>query len=537
MRKGMFFLVMSLLLFPVLPTFSQSRWVHTYHENIDSPIHFITESYDNGYLLVGKYGANYSKYNWLIKTNINGEILWEKTIGDGMNAIALSDIKQDYSGNIYLGGINSSYDPEGDPLIIKLDSCGEKQWCRIFYTENNLDFTRSMILTTDRCIAAVLSYTNPVPHKDRICLAKLSPDGEQLWKHCFTSVDTHQRDEESYDLILTPDNGFLITGFCYYEDPTEPNHWIPHPYFLKTDFLGNFEWETVVFKETNLDGGGAWSTVVSPDSMFYFSSISHYRYDLNQSLPAIVKMDMQGNVLDVYDVVDGTKYGVLAYAQFINDSTLAASAGWGNNTDSLWSRAVLIDTLGHLLNNTVLLQNDYTSYLQVTYDGKLVYASNDYQNGKFDCYLTKLNQDLEQDTFYTRPFTYNSLCPYQIVSDTIVQDDCGVIVGMEEQGGGEAGKQGSAEACGHGGILLWPNPASSEIHGRLNMDDGRFNKDLTLVVYDIFGRAAPGPSPTWWKGEQSSWTVDVSTLPPGIYLGVIKEGQIIKASAKFVVAR
>jgi len=39
---------------------------------------YILESYDNGYLISGKIGANYSLYNWLIKTNINGEILWEK---------------------------------------------------------------------------------------------------------------------------------------------------------------------------------------------------------------------------------------------------------------------------------------------------------------------------------------------------------------------------------------------------------------------------------------------------------------------------
>jgi hypothetical protein len=84
--------------------------------------------------------------------------------------------------------------------------------------------------------------------------------------------------------------------------------------------------------------------------------------------------------------VNGYQYGKLTYAQFVNDSTLAAEAAWGNNSDSLWSRAVIIDTLGHLLNNTVLLQNDYTSYLQVTYDGKLVYASEDFENGKFNCY-------------------------------------------------------------------------------------------------------------------------------------------------------
>jgi hypothetical protein len=102
---------------------------------------------------------------------------------------------------------------------------------------------------------------------------------------------------------------------------------------------------------------------------------------------------------------------------------------------------LLIDTLGNLLNYKVLVQSNYTSELAVTFDGKLLYASNTLQNDEFDVYLTKLNQNLEDDTIYTRPFTYDSLCPYQIVSDTIVQESR------------EAGKRESREAWRFGRIL------------------------------------------------------------------------------------
>jgi hypothetical protein len=67
-------------------------------------VHGVIESYDKGYLLLGKFGANYSKYNWLIKTDINGEVLWEKTIGDGQHAIVFDEISEDQSGNIYKAG-------------------------------------------------------------------------------------------------------------------------------------------------------------------------------------------------------------------------------------------------------------------------------------------------------------------------------------------------------------------------------------------------------------------------------------------------
>lgn len=161
------------------------------------------------------------------------------------------------------------------------------------------------------------------------------------------------------------------------------------------------------------------------------------------------------------------------------------------------------------------------------------------QNSQFQVYLQKLNYNLDDDTLYTLPFTYDSLCPYQIASDTILQDDCRIIVRIEEEkengGQGEEGKKG--------GMEIWPNPARDQIHVRLNMDnlpahwwDGRYYKDLTLVIYDIFGRQAIAhalPQP----GEGGSWIVNVSSLPPGIYIAILKNGFTILESRKFVIVR
>lgn len=511
----------------------QNRWSKPYFGNLDTPIHTLVESYDKGYLMQGKYGSNYSKYNWLTKTDVNGEVLWEKTIGDGIHPIAILDMKHDGEGNTYLAGGTNAYDPDGDPVIIKLNACIEKEWCRIFYTENHYSFARCLTLTPDGGIAVTLFQSNPDPLVDRICLAKLSSAGELIWKQCYTTVDISQRGEDIWDAIVTPDQGFLLTGFCYYEDPTFPNLWWLHPYFLKVDSLGNFEWETVVYKETNLHGGIAVSTVVSPNMQYYYSSISHYYYDTILASPALVKLDLEGNVMDVYDVVYGYKEGKLNYAQFINDSTLAASAGWGNSDEDLWSRAVIIDTLGNLINSTVIMEDQFVSLLQIAYDGKLVYASETYQNNQFDFYLTKLNQNLEDDTLYTRPFTYDSLCPYQIVSDTIVQDDCGLIVGVDENDGGEAGKQEGMEAWGHGGMEIWPNPCREVLNVKcLGLSSGQA---CLLSVLDIFGQEVPLSSLE--EGQSGSWAIDVTSFPPGVYFVLVKDDVKHISSGKFVKVR
>jgi len=255
-------------------------------------------------------------------------------------------------------------------------------------------------------------------------------------------------------------------------------------------------------------------------------------------LPALAKIDLQGNVIDVYDVVSDYKYGFLLSAKFLNDSTIAAQASWGNTEDETWPRAVIIDTLGSLLNSTVLTQDIYGSILQITYDGKLVYGTNTYQNNQFDCFLTKLNQNLEDDTLYTFPFTYDSLCPYQIVSDTIVQDGCGLIVGVEEKD-----KTVRLYDDVLKGLTLYPNPAS----GVLSVECLGLSEfeDLELLIYDVFGRSVVvnnisspmegGGREGGGAGGEMSWTIDVSSLPPGIYFVSVSDHGNRVAGAKFVV--
>jgi hypothetical protein len=67
----------------------------------------------------------------------------------------------------------------------------------------------------------------------------------------------------------------------------------------------------------------------------------------------------------------------------------------------------------------------------------------------------KFNSDLEYDSIYTRPYTYDSLCPGTIVSDTI-QLDCDIVVNLDEP-----------LLQPENNLLLFPNPASSRVSIKL----------------------------------------------------------------------
>jgi len=517
--------------------FSQSRWAHTYFDDQNVLMRYITESYDKGYLLSGQFYPNYPKYNWIIKTDINGEILWQKTIGNGINTLVLLEMISNEYGSIYICGESSHEDPYGDPIVIKLNACGEKEWCKVLYSEDHHDFAHCICPTPDGGCAVTLDLTGSVLYEDRICLAKFSSDGEMEWKQCYNSPDSLMGNELDENLILTPDHGFLISGWCYHNDPSGTLAWL-YPYYIKTDSSGNFEWEKFVLVETAAEGGQAWQTTISRSNQYFYSSISHYYHENNTASPALVKIDMDGNLIEVYDLAEPDEIGKLFDARFINDSLLAASASWGND-ESNSPMAVIIDTLGNIVESATLLINDYMSYVRPVSDKKLLFSTDTHESGEFDVYLFKFNQELEDDTVYTFSFTYDSLCPYPVISDTIGYENCDLIVGIAEEE--DKGRGGEEERV----VELWPNPCSTVLSVSLTSRQSsvvsrQSNESLTFQAYDVYGRKVGEEtlsSTRMGGGREGGWTIDVSTLPPGLYLLVVKEGKQKLGSAKFVVAR
>ncbi len=499
-----YILIIFIMLFTLNNIRSQTRWTQNYLEGQDPFACDIIEHYDNGYLLLGTFGPNYPSVNWLIKTDINGEIIWNKTIGSASTVVSFQEAESMPDGSViiaggtYYYGVNNS-----DPLIMKIDSCGEKEWCKVFIEDGN-NVSYAVEITPDKEIVILLRYMNPDYISDRICLAKLSNNGDLVWKKCYNSNDPYIHNPDAMDLTICPDNGFLITGLCDYRDPEPPHYYWIKPYYIKTDSLGNFEWETIIHKESKNPGGIAYSTVINPDSNYFYSSLSHYYYDPYQDAPAIAKIDLQGNVIDIYNVAEPNEIGKLVEAKFISDTTLMANASWGYESDPS-PKAIIIDTLGNMINSSVLLDNIWMAETEVTFDKKLLYLTNDVdQNDNFSTYLFKLDQQLESDTIYTGQFNYDSLCPYQIVSDTIVQNNCGLIVGNEEI------YYNSNESTSR--LLIYPNPARESF--TIEIDNYQANESI-IYIYDIHGKMITNS--TIAKNENLT-QINVKDWKKGLYI-------------------
>ena len=80
-------------------------------------------------------------YAWLIKSDINGNLLWSKSIFSQSYQIAFSGVDGTADGGFILTGGTTKLDYFNfDIDFIKFNACGEKEWCDIISTPGNDDY-------------------------------------------------------------------------------------------------------------------------------------------------------------------------------------------------------------------------------------------------------------------------------------------------------------------------------------------------------------------------------------------------------------
>ena len=400
----------------------------------DAP--WVIETYDKGYLILD----NSHDYIWLIKTDINGYELWEKWIGDGQDAIQCANIEQTSDGGFILGGDYSKYDPSrSDPIIIKLNSCGELDWCSVINTPGTGDFATRVKPTPEGNYILLTMYSDP---KYTINLFKFDGIGNVLWK-CNYHPDSLITDEEDHDVRVDSD-GYLISATCYYPDPGNPDINWERPYYIKTDTAGNLTWWLVYGSTNGYHGLTGDATIKSSTGNFY--SIGwHSNYC---DTPALVKCLGDGQESYYQDLIPGACPGGVSCVNFLNNTTLVTFAGGTVNNVYVqyWMKT---DTMG--------IGDYYVEYPETwmtstqhtvkTFDNKFVSVS---ESGDIWIYLYKLNSNLNFDSIYTHQYTYDSLCPGGVKSDTI-NPNCDLVTGIQDP-------NLENEICR---LKVYPNPASS----------------------------------------------------------------------------
>jgi PGF-CTERM protein len=187
---------------------------------------------DGGYVIVGvteSYGAGSSDV-WLIKTDSDGNMQWDKTFGGGGEDVGNSVQQTSDGGYIIIG----TKDPHGAPYdvwLIKTNSKGKKQWDTTFGGDE-LDCGYSGQQTSDGGYV-IVGVTESYGAGDmNLWLIKTNSKGKKQWDTTFGGDELNW----GKSVQQTSDGGYIIVGGKQQSD-RDVDIWL-----IKTDSDGNEQW-------------------------------------------------------------------------------------------------------------------------------------------------------------------------------------------------------------------------------------------------------------------------------------------------------
>lgn len=529
-----FFLIFSI-------TLSAQDWVRVFGQNnYWTKFHFVKEDYDKGYII--KYG--YARYNStkeqavLLKTDVNGYKLWEKTFGNGTDHYFwLNGLSKTLDGGMIICGSFSVYDSiKGDPFIMKLNACMQPEWCNVYHTPDFFDWAGDVIYLPWENAYILESFEYNV--HNRFNVMKLDSAGNEIWKNVYAN-NPEFIGELPQNLLFYPyDSSYFYSGTVFaYEDST--GMYAEQPYWSKINKEGEFQWELFRIPDTTFTYGSS-----RKYPMFLYNGTilasTYGRSTPDHAMPRLTKIDKEGNFMDIYTLYkpDTILGAVLNSSAMYDQNTLLFGLQYYvTGFDGIGSGALQkTDTLGNLLLETIL-PADHTAIItdiMVTTDNKILLGST-HNYSAADFMVIKYNQNLEYDSLYTRPFTYDSLCPEGITSGTITMN-CSLITGIKSHDNTRVPT-----------ITLTPNPADTYtviylpesivtnqtqgIH-YVTTYRGDYVKNLKMEVYDMNSRLIHSQA---WPDNIKEQVLNTSGWNTGMYMiRIIKENRLI-STGKLVV--
>jgi hypothetical protein len=108
-----------------------TQWEKTYGGKYSSDGNSVQQTIDDGYIITGSKRSISLDYDiWLIKTDSNGNEIWNKTFGTSNDDRGYS-VQQTIDGGFIIACNLRSYSYPNDAYIIKTDSSGNTQWDKI----------------------------------------------------------------------------------------------------------------------------------------------------------------------------------------------------------------------------------------------------------------------------------------------------------------------------------------------------------------------------------------------------------------------
>ena len=188
----------------------------------------VNETRDGGYIVTGytQSKGNGRKDLWLLKTDGEGNKIWDRTFGGRNDDVGMS-VLQSRDGGYIVAGRTASFTKGGDDIwLLKTDLLGDEQWNRTF--GGSQDDAGFQVLEVKDGYALV-GRTESGSDSKKITLIKVNLYGRKLWERSYSG-------SSASSLQSTADGGYVIAGRIDNIDTGRD------ALIIKTDSTGREEW-------------------------------------------------------------------------------------------------------------------------------------------------------------------------------------------------------------------------------------------------------------------------------------------------------
>ena len=154
-----------------------SLWTQTYGDSVHDLFSYVETTADSGYILIGltlSFGINGDYY--LIRTDRNGDVVWERNYGGEMTEWGYAIRETNDSSYVCVGWSDSYYPPGGSNIyFVKIDNAGDTIWTSLNGGDNN-DAAFDMQVASDNGYIIVGSTESYGAGGEDVYLIKTEPD-------------------------------------------------------------------------------------------------------------------------------------------------------------------------------------------------------------------------------------------------------------------------------------------------------------------------------------------------------------------------
>ena len=288
----------------------------------------VQQTNDGGYILTGNHNSDIT----LLKTDATGNLQWQQTFGGSAAESALS-VKQTSDGGYIMSGNTSSFGAgSSDFYLVKTDATGNLQWDQTFggidyetnyYVEQTSD--GGFILTGD-------TYSGATNYD--FYLVKTDATGNLQWQQTFGGSNL----DVAREAHQTNDGGYILSGYTESYGPGDRS-----AYLVKTDALGNMQWDQTF---GGINGDYFLSGNQTTDGGYILSGYTA-SFGLSNDHLYLVKTDISGNLewQQIFGDTIGQSWGESVIQT--NDGGFAICGWTGSYTSENATWLVKTDSLGN----------------------------------------------------------------------------------------------------------------------------------------------------------------------------------------------